>query len=228
MTRFAVYWLPEGPLARLGASWLGWDAARGREVAHPDLPGLPAPAEEITRAPRRYGLHATLKPPFRLQAGGEEELAEGIGDLAARLPPAEAGPPRLGRLGRFLALVPGEPTAPLAALAARVVKELDGFRAPPDAAELARRRATGLTPREDALLRRWGYPYVMEAFRFHVTLSGPLDPDALAATQAALGPVLAPLLPGRLRVDAIGLLREDASGRFHLRRRFALTGTPPG
>ena len=33
---------------------------------------------------------------------------------------------------------------------------------PPSEAELARRRAAGLTPRQDELLMRWGYPYVLE------------------------------------------------------------------
>ena len=43
--RYAIYWAPEpGEFADQTAAWLGWDAARGCAVAHPDLPGLPRPA----------------------------------------------------------------------------------------------------------------------------------------------------------------------------------------
>ena len=226
MSRFAVYWVPpEGPLARFGASWLGWDPAGVREVAHPAVPGLPLAVEAITRAPRRYGLHATLRPPFRLAPGGTAEaLEEAVADLAARTAPAEAAGLAPATSGRFLALVPEGSTAALDALAGRIVETLDGFRAPAGAEEIARRRLAGLSPLQDAMLLRWGYPFAMEAFRFHVTLTGSLEPTALAAVEAALRPRLAPLLPRPFRLDAVALLVEGADGRFRLRRRFALTG----
>ncbi|PKP65441.1 MAG: phosphonate metabolism protein, partial [Alphaproteobacteria bacterium HGW-Alphaproteobacteria-8] len=70
MHRFALYYAPPpGPLADFAADWLGWDATAGREMPHPIVPGLPGPVEELTRAPRKYGLHGTLKPPFRLAQG---------------------------------------------------------------------------------------------------------------------------------------------------------------
>ena len=69
-TRYAIYYAPDpGPLADFGAAWLGWDIASGRAVAPPDIGPLPRPVEEITRTPRKYGLHATIKPPFRLIDG---------------------------------------------------------------------------------------------------------------------------------------------------------------
>ena len=226
MTRLAVYWVPpEGPLARFGAGWLGWDPAGAREVARPPMPGLSVPVEEITQAPRRYGLHATLKPPFYLAPGETAEALEAaVAELAAVTPPAEAAGLIAAPLGRFLALIPEGPTAGLDALATRIVEGLDRFRAPAGAGEIARRRAAGLSPLQDAMLLRWGYPFAMEAFRFHVTLTGPLDPSDLATVEAALRPRLAPLLPRPFRLDAIAILREGADGRFRLLRRLALTG----
>jgi hypothetical protein len=79
------------------------------------------------------------------------------------------------RLGGFIAVVPTEPSAALADLAAATVAALDPFRAPPSEAELARRRKARLSDRQEALLMKWGYPYVMEEFRFHLTLTGRLD-----------------------------------------------------
>jgi putative phosphonate metabolism protein len=225
--RYAVYWTPgPGALADFGAAWLGWDAGRGAPVPHPEVPGLPRPPAELTAEPRRYGLHATLKPPFRLAPGTTAAMLDAaVAGLARRLAPADV-PEGLapGRLGGFLALLPAGDEAALAAVAAAAVEALDPFRAAPGAAELARRRAAGLTPRQEALLKRWGYPYVMEEFRFHVTLTGRLAPAESEAVAAALGPLLAPLLPRPFRLEALSLMGEDADGRFRLVARHPLGG----
>ena len=193
--RYAIYWLPDGALGRAGADWLGWDARTGRG----DADGAPA----------RYGFHATIKPPFRLAEGCDAvELAAAARALAAGLAPADLGRLTVARLGGFLALVPEREPA---ALAAAVVAGLDAFRAPPSAAERARRRAAGLTPSQAAMLDRWGYPHVMDEFRLHLTLTG-RDPagDARARTEAAFEP-----LAGPHRIEALTLMGEDAQGRFH-------------
>jgi hypothetical protein len=249
--RHALYWLPEpGPLAAFGAHWLGWDIATGRALPHPALPGLPDTPAALTEAPRRYGLHATIRPPFRLRAGCTEAAL----DAAARAfcagrPAVTVGALVPGAIGPFLALLPeGDQTggnqtgggqtgggqtgggqtggghSALSALAAAAVAALDPFRAPPTPAEIARRNPSALPPLQRALLDRWGYPHVMEAFRFHVTLTGPLAPEAQAATLAALRPALAPLLPRPLRIDALCLCGEGADGRFRLIRRYPLAG----
>ncbi len=223
-SRFAVYYAPEpGPLADFAAAWLGWDPVAAAPVAHPDLPGLPIPLEAITATPRKYGFHGTLKPPFRL-SGSRAALEADLAALAARTAPAEMPGLEPGRIGTFLALTPTGDTAPLAALAAACVRDLDPHRAPLTEADLARRRKARLTPRQEEHLTRWGYPYVMEDFRFHLTLSGKLSPEAAGATIDALRPVLAPLLPVPFRIDALCLFGEAEDGRFHLLHRYALTG----
>lgn len=222
--RFAAYWAPEpGPLAAFCAAWLGRDAETGRALAHPPLRGLPRPAAELTAEPRVYGLHATLKPPFRSGAG-EAEIAAALEALAAGLAPVEAPPLRFARLGGFLALVPSGESPALSALAMALVEGLDRHRLPPPEAELARRRAAGLTARQEALLARWGYPYVGPEFRFHVTLTGRLAPEEAAAVEAALAPALAPLLPPALAVREVALFGEGEDGLHRLIRRFALRG----
>ncbi|QUS37002.1 DUF1045 domain-containing protein [Falsirhodobacter algicola] len=211
MKRYAIYYLPPpGPLAEFGARWLGWDPQTG--ARHP----LPPEQEALTAAPRRYGLHATLKAPFRL-AGTKADLMAAVGDLAARLSPVAPGDLTVRRIGRFLALVPGGDTGPLNAMAARIVQDLDPFRAPLTEADRARRNPERLTPAQRTLLDRWGYPFVMEEFRFHITLTGPcdLEPDALA-------PRLAPVLPAPFTLSDICLMGEDAEGFFHLLRRYPI------
>ena len=219
--RYALYYAPRpGGFADAAAGWLGWDAARGRAVDQPDLP---VPLRDWTAAPRRYGFHSTLKAPFRLRDGiGIGDLCAGVETLAGQLGAVEMPRLELVRLGHFLALVPGD-SPDLVALAARVVTGLDPFRAPLNADEIARRRPERLTDRQRALLDLYGYPFVMEEFRFHLTLSGPLDAADLQALLPLAKAHFAPHLPRPFRVADLCLFGEGDDG-FHLLRRVPLTG----
>ncbi len=223
--RYAVYYTPSDPaLARFGARWLGWDIAAGRAVEQPAPAGLPAPLAEITEAPRRYGFHATVKPPFRLARGQDAEaLNTALAALCVQMPPVALDGLALGRLGGFLALLPVGDTAQLCGLAAMAVETLDVFRAPPGDVELRRRRAAGLTPAQEALLMRWGSPCVMGEFRFHMTLTGTLAEAQMATAQAVLEDALQGVLPAPFAVDGLGLAGEDDEGRFHLIDRHILS-----
>ena len=222
--RYAVYALPDGALGAAGAAWLGWDARAGRAVAQPEVPGLPRPAAELTERARRYGFHATIKPPFRLAEGTTAQgLADALERLCVQMPPIPLAGLELAALGRFLALVPeGDQTA-LNGLAAMVVDTLDAFRSAPTEAELDKRRKAGLSRRQEAALLRWGYPYVMEDFRFHMTLTGKLPKAQVAPVMAALRAALADCLPRPFVLDGLGLVGEAEDGRFHLLHRHRLT-----
>lgn len=223
MERFAVYYAPpEGAFSRRANAWLGRDAAAGKPVAHPDL-GLPAAA--MTRAPRRYGFHGTIKPPFRLAPGQDAAtLQDALEGLAARLAPLTLPGLRLASLGGFLALVADSDTAPLSDLAAAVVRGLDPLRAPLTGAEIARRRPERLSPRQRALLEQWGYPWVMEEFRFHLTLTDRLEEPLASRAAQILAGYFAPVLPRPFAIHDLCLFGEDAEGQFHLLRRYALSG----
>lgn len=224
--RYAIYYAPEpGPLAGFGAAWLGWDPEAGAEAAHPQIAALPRPVAELTETPRKYGFHGTIKPPFRLAEGQSvEALHEAAQALCARLAPVTLEGLELSRLGAFLALTPKGDAGTLAALAAKVVQALDDFRAPPTEAEIARRNPGKLNPAQRALLEKWGYPYVLDEFRFHLTLTGKLDSTEAEAVEAALAPVVAPLLPVPFRVGSLCLFGEAEDGRFHLLHRYTLSG----
>lgn len=219
--RFAIYYLPEDrALAAFGAAWLGWDVETGKACAQPAVEGI----ADVTATPRKYGFHGTLKPPFRLSAGTEPAaLHDALAQFAQTTAPVRLEGLQLSRIGRFLALVPEGDAAALAKLAFACVRLFDPFRHPPDTAELDRRRAAGLTPRQDALLLKWGYPYVAEEFRFHLTLTGKLDPSAQEAALAALETGL-PALPRPYPITSIALTGERADGHFEMIHRYALTG----
>lgn len=222
--RYAVYAAPEGPLAEAAHAWLGWDAYAGAARPHPSTGPLPRPLAEITEAPRKYGFHGTLKAPFRLAPGvGEAAFLWAVEALAARLAPAPSGGLRLAEIEGFLALVPEGGSGAIDALAAAVVEGLDAFRAPLSVGEIARRRPERLTARQRVLLDRWGYPHVMEEFRFHLTLTGPLAPEEVAPVTATLASYLPPL-PRPFAVDALAVFGEAADGRFHRIARYSLSG----
>lgn len=222
--RYAVYFAPDpgSAHAELGASWLGRDALQpGRALAPESLGGLDAVVRAtLCRSARRYGLHATLKPPFQLAEGCSfEELDAALHTLAARHTAFEL-PVHPARLHNFLAWRPhlGEASAEhpasqrLMALASDCVQSLDPFRRSPSLAELQRRRSAGLSAEQEALLQRWGYPFVMDAFRFHLTLSDALDAEQLALVEAALQRACEPVAEQPLCIDALSLFVEAEPG----------------
>lgn len=215
--RYAIYWAGQGAFAARAAEWLGWDNALGAPVAQ--LDDVAAWTEE----PRKYGFHGTVKAPFRLAEGWDQpRLEEAFADLCARLAPVTLEGLQMARLGSFLALIPRGDTSALQALAAETVRALDPARAPLNAAEIARRRPESLSPRKRELLDLWGYPHVMEEFRFHLTLSSSLAPDVLDQVEpraaAHFGPGPAPFTISDL------CLFGERECRFHLVSRHALAG----
>ena len=222
--RYGIYYLPPkgSALAAFGAAWLGWDVAAGKAVTHPEM-ALDVAA--ITATPRVYGFHGTMKPPFRLAPGTNVAgLKDAITALAGQHSVFDAPPLKLARLGSFMALVPSEPSTQLSALAADCVQALDMFRAPASEAELAKRRAAGLTIRQNELLVQWGYPYVLDEFRFHLTLSGRLDAETAEATGSALSRLTKDLTLDPMPVGEVCLVQQVDGAPFRLVHRYPLTG----
>lgn len=220
-TRFAIYYVPPpGALADFGARWLGWDVATGNAVDQPTLPGL----DGISKAPRKYGFHGTLKAPFRLAPGCDQKsLMAAIEAMAAACASATCDGLQLTRLGSFLALTIRGDSADIDRVAATCVRDIDSLRAPADASEIARRRRARLSARQDELLVRWGYPYVMDQFRFHMTLTGGLAKGQVGEWLAIVKDHL-PELPAPFTMDAIALVGERADGRFEMIQRYTLAG----
>ncbi|MBL1435444.1 MAG: DUF1045 domain-containing protein [Rhodobacteraceae bacterium] len=221
-SRYAVYYAPEAGLAAFGARWLGWDAQTGQARSH--LPNTGLPIAELTETPRKYGLHGTLKPPFKLAEGRMvEDLDAALTHLASQQPSFDIADITLRSINGFLAITPKNPCPALENLARACVQNLDGFRAPASPSELARRRVAGLSDAQESNLMRWGYPYVMQEFHFHLTLTGRLAPDVAKPVQQYLQAALADTLCAPLPVREICLFREAEDGYFHIIKRYALS-----
>ncbi|WP_084655997.1 DUF1045 domain-containing protein [Pandoraea norimbergensis] len=252
VARFAVYYVPPAGACwwNEGSRWLGRDAITGRQLNAPQVPGLSRALADLTVDARRYGLHGTLKAPMRLAPGVKlDDLYAIARHVAARHTPFDL-PLAIdvvdtdnGKRPGFVALrpktnvagVPGVVSAAGAAAAAAAkqidalafdcVEAFDALRALPSEAELARRLAQPLTTRQRELLARWGYPYVFDEFRFHVTLTDRVGAaDATAITDwwrprvQALGP---------MRVDGIALFVQPApEAPFVIAERFTFGQNP--
>ncbi|MFL6630450.1 MAG: DUF1045 domain-containing protein [Vitreoscilla sp.] len=222
--RYALYFAPAAhhPLWAAGCRWLGRDPAAGAV----DGGGM------YRATPRRYGFHATLKPPFALREGAaRSQLLAALARFVDERRPFAMPALQVATLGDFVALRPidAEATAlgePLRRLADDCVRLFDEFRRPASQQETAQRLSDGLDDAQRANVARWGYAHVLEQWRFHMTLTDALPRDVqgerlrddlLAAARSDFAAALA--LP--LRCDGVALFVEDAPGAdLRLARRF--------
>jgi putative phosphonate metabolism protein len=219
--RYAIYYVsaPGSDLGRFGARALGYDAFSGEQLPFPDdiLRMVPEWCELI-QDPRKYGFHATLKAPLSLAPGRtEDQLFAACESFAASSRPIPLINPVVSSISGFVAVVPAQPSPELERLAADCVREFDGFRAPLTPEDRARRNPSALTPRQREYLDRWGYPYVMEDFRFHMTLTGRLGAERRESVLAMLQNRFSALGLTTLAIDRIALFRQDdTDSRFRI------------
>ena len=213
--RFAVYFAPDpaSELAGFAREWLGVDAETG------DI--SPAPSRFV-ESPRKYGFHATLKAPMRLADGMDyEDLYDAVTDLSFRLKPVNLGQLQLKAIGPFLALVTTpELHAPVRDLAFQCVTSLDHLRAPLTDKERAKRK--NLTENQKDHLENWGYPYVDDEFRFHMTLSSALQEDDRNEASSLLEHTIPKV---KTKLDSICIFGDPGgTNTFKLIDRFRLKG----
>ena len=226
--RYAIYFSPResSPLWQAGCHWLGRDAISGAELRQPAVPGMDrASVHELTASPRRYGFHATLKPPFQLVTGiSPDTFFDAVAEVANRSRPIRIPRIQVLKLGSFLALQTASTCKELQVLADDCVSKFDRFRAQESAEEQAR-RSTGLDESQRAHLARWGYPYVMDQWRFHMTLTNALKEPQLSVLEEFLENWFAPVLADPIWVQDLCVYVEAQPGSdFNVAARFALTG----
>ena len=217
-SRYAIYYIPDLPLFQIGSDWLGWNSITGQDTL------LSADHHRITDRPRKYGFHATVKPPFSLASNSTLcELQNAFHAFCATVSPATGGTLKISRLGRFLAMTQDVQSNEVTELAASTVSHFDKFRAPQSDQDIEKRRQRRLTPEQDALMLRWGYPYVMQEFKFHMTLTGPLQNDEIDTIKHDANTRFQEFLGQPLKIASLALLGEDSdSGRFHVINKLSL------
>jgi putative phosphonate metabolism protein len=224
--RYAIYFVPaaDSPLYGFGAAALGYDCYTGRDTT--PITGIDASSwTAVVREPRVYGFHATLKAPFRLTDDfSEDDLLRAAQTFVESQSTVLEGRLVLRAIGSFLALVPASRRADIERLAQACVQEFDRFRAPMTSEERARRLSAQLTPRQVEHLDRWGYPYVQDEFRFHMTLTGSLELSQLNTVRSFLDLQFEQVPDAQtLCIDRVAIVKQDESGAsFRVIQPFAL------
>jgi putative phosphonate metabolism protein len=227
LPRYAIYFAAgaDNALSRFGAELLGYDAYTGNELPFPADASHVAPDwRDITADPRKYGFHGTLKAPMALAPGKTEaELSAACATFAGEARTIPVIRPVVDSISGFIAVVPAEPAGALQEFAADCVRAFDGFRIALTAEDRARRKPEKLSERQRDYLDCWGYPYVMEEFRFHMTLTGRLDAARRGPILEMLRARFAALGLDTLAIDRIALFRQDDAGaRFRIMGEWVL------
>ena len=220
--RYAIYYLPEetSTLWRFGSAVIGYDSVSMKPVEHLKR-DIADDLSVITQEPRTYGFHATIKAPFRLAPGVSEAVfVEAVQNFASQEKAIDIGNLNVRSIGSFVALTP-RPNDALQDLAARCVQAFEPFRAPMTPDERAKRLRSPLTLKQTELMDAWGYPYVFEEFRFHMTLTSSLTPEAMPPVVEALAVSYAKIAAAA-SVSSLCICAQPQGERFRLLRRFPL------
>ena len=212
--RYAIYYSPEpgSPLDAFGRAWLGGNGKTGAPATAPTTKVEPSRITQLTESPSRYGFHGTLKPPFELNPSATlASLLETAKVFARSLSPVEIPPLELAVIGKFIALTPTTQSAALEKLAAACVRAFEAFRMPATEDQIENYKLNKLTVHQEQMLEHWGYPYVMEEFRFHISLTDRIDDDAeREAAMATLQRLGAPVLGKSIIVRDITVFSQSA------------------
>lgn len=214
--RYAICFTPppSDPLSHVAANWLGRNVFSGEMQEPPAIRGIGI--HEIafhTAVPRRYGFHGVLKAPFHLS--GEVSEAQLLRDLmrfSGTFQPFSIPRIEVARLGNYYSLVPTLPCENVRYLASAIVQHFDRFRAPLSEADIERSDPDGLSAAQFANLHRWGNPYVMDEFRFHMPVTGPVNCADMPRVEQALRSIFEPVLSEPIQVSNIALMMEEGTG----------------
>lgn len=214
--RYAIFFTPPAsdPLAQVAASWLGRSAYSGQEVEHPAVRGLSLHEVAFyTALPRRFGFHACVKAPFHLSPGSTESaLLRDMMRFAGSLEPFKLPPLEICRLGDLYGLAPVTLCQQVEYLASAVVRQFDAYRAPLTEDEIERRNPDGLSAAQFTNLHRWGHPYVMDEYRFNMSLTGPVATQHMPRVEKALHDIFDPLLEEPVSFSNLALFIEREPG----------------
>jgi hypothetical protein len=229
--RYALYLTPpsDSDLWRFGCDVIGRDALSGASSEGFSLEGYSRDSWRIlTSDPRRYGFHATLKAPFPLRLDLDvADLYDRVAEFARKHSPFNAGELKVGfvKAGRglaFVALKPEGALKDLRSFEAGVVRSLDKLRAPLVESGREYQGSERLTPRQAYYLHAWGYPYVLDEFDPHFTLTSAI-PDADRVARLLEWEFGLRVPSHALQVDALTLFgQSERGGDFKILHRFPL------
>lgn len=221
--RYAIYFSPakDHPLTEAASRWLGRDAFSG--TLHDDHSAF----ADVTAEPRRYGFHATLKAPFELsQKYSEADLLSAFDDFAANQSAFDIPRVVVDALGPFRAC--SRPHLPTAAGLRR--RDRRSFRQVPCSAFRKRYRTPSATEPDGKPAAKSffvGLSYVMDDFRFHMTLTGRVNDSEATGLRDILTSEFSEFTDRPLSVSGIALFAEETRGAPFAVHRWLPLGHQP-
>jgi len=189
-SRYAIYYAPpkESNLEEFGRYWFGWDPINAKSINNKQrinylngfgIKNLKNIDKNVLIA-KKYGFHGTLIPPFKLNKNySTNTLFKKTEEIAKKLKKFKFYKFKLKKINNFYAFVQNKKNNNINKLSNRLVRELFKFRSPLTKKEIDRRNPSKLSKLQLNILYKWGYPYLMSEFNFHMTLASEVTGNKL-------------------------------------------------
>ncbi len=231
--RVAIYFLPKknSSLENFGKNLLGRDINKKKKISLTRRQkyfinrGFTYFDElkDYCEEPAKYGFHATLKAPFRLKRNVKtKNFYDVISHIAAQHSRFKIKGLKIVYSKKFTLITSRKPNKLLINLEKDLVKHLDTFRAELNKTEIKKRIPDSLTFKQNKYLKEWGYPFVFDQFKFHMTLMNQNNNKLSNKQKLELEKLIYKISNNVIEFNEISLLGENKNGHFEEIKRFKL------
>ncbi len=225
--RYAIYYAPiENPeLDLFGKCWLGWDPYKGEETTKSDLSKLPSfkKFSGLVLTPKQYGFHGTIKAPFRLKNKYTySDLENKVREISKQIQSFHLDKLVIKKLGNFIALTPSK-NLKVNDVSNKFVEGLDFLRDDLSEDEIKKRHPHKLSFNQKKMLFKWGYPYVFNEFKFHLTLTGKLRIEEIDNVYKYLQTILKSVNLRKIHFKSICIFGQKTDEKFYFIKKINFT-----
>ena len=222
--RYAIYYVPSenSELDLFGKCWLGWDPYKGVETTKSDLSKLPSfkKFSSLVLTPKQYGFHGTIKAPFKLKNEYTyNDLENKVREISKQIHSFYFDQLIIKKLGNFIGLIPTN-NLKINAVSNKFVEELDYLRDELSESEIKKRKPHKLTSNQKQMLFKWGYPYVFDEFKFHLTLTSKLNVVEIDEVFRSLQNILKQVNLNKISFNNICIFGQKNDEKFYFVKRF--------
>ena len=233
-SRYAIYYAPpkESSLEEFGRYWFGWDPLNAKlinnkhRINYLNRFGIKnlINIDKNVLIPKKYGFHGTLIPPFKLNKNySTNTLFKKTEEIAKKFKKFKFYKFKLKKMNNFYAFVQNKKNNNINKLSNRLVRELFKFRSPLSKKEIDRRNPSKLSKLQLNILYKWGYPYIMSEFNFHMTLASEVTGNKLYFELKKIEKNKEIILNEINNFDKIYIFGENQKGMFENLENFSLS-----
>ena len=225
--RYAIYFAPSetSKIGQFGRLLLKRTAKK--MVDEGMLTDLPKELHrKIIKTPQHYGFHGTLKAPFELHPDYNlYHLDTTLIKFCSSFPDFSIKSLKLQIIAEFIALVPNGEVERLYQLHRKLTEEFNYLCGPLSDFDRDRFLARGLTNGQKKYLCRYGYPFILDSFKFHLTLTSSLTENEQTTCLELLDNMIVDFKDERLSVDRVCLFKQETrKSPFFMVKEYNLQG----